>query len=136
MLSSDVQSLSLGLGVRFASTRLYQKLLPKSPASTTKIWSLHVDPHSFWLFRGAHPLNEKVNSVTLAHIGLTLFWLGVLELTVTYASNYSSFLLNPEVKPSSQYASTIVGQSLLNGDTGSELSGTSTVTGIFSVLPT
>ena len=78
-------------------------------------------------------MNKKVNSVTLAHIGLTLFWLGVLELTVTYASNYSSFLLNPEVKPSSQYASTIVGQSLLNGDTESELSETSTVTGIFSV---
>lgn len=124
------------LGVRFASTRLYQKLLPKSPISTTKIWSLHVDPHSFWLFRGAHLLNKKVNSVTLAHIGLTLLWLGALELTATYASNYSSFLLNPEVKPSSQYASTIIGQSLLNGDTGSELSGTSIVTGIFSVYLT
>ena len=131
MLSSSDVPLSLGLGVRFASTRLNQKLLPKSPASTTKIWSLHVDPDSFWLFRAAHLLNEKVNSVTLPH--LTLFWLGVL---VTYASNYSSFLLNPEVKPSSQYASTIVGQSLLNGDTGSEHSGTSIVTGIFSVYLT
>ena len=68
--------------------------------------------------------------------GFTLSWLGVLELTVTYASNYSPFLLNPEVKPSSQYASTIVGQSLLNGDTGSELFGTSIVIGIFSVYLT
>jgi len=81
-------------------------------------------------------LNKKVNSVTFAHIGLVLLWLGVLEFTVAYASNYSSFLLNPEVKPSSQYVSAIVGQSLLNGDTGSEFSGISIVTGIFSVYLT
>ena len=60
------KSLFWGLGVRFASTRLYQKLLSKSPISTTKIWSLHIDPHSLSRLCGnAHLLNKAYVSLTL-----------------------------------------------------------------------
>jgi hypothetical protein len=103
----------------------FSSALSKGPVTTTWIWNLHAEAHDFDSHAGPlHWSRRKAFSSALAHIAVVFFWLAGMSFHGAYFSNFAGWMADPQhVKPSAHIVWDIVGQSILNADTGAYFQG-------------
>jgi photosystem I P700 chlorophyll a apoprotein A1 len=116
--------------------------ISKGQLTTFDIWSLHADAHDF----ASHSWNaslgksksdiysRKVFASNMGHIAVVLVWISGMAFNGAYFSNYISWLKEPDnVVPSAHLVWDVVGQGLMNSDTGGFNQGLYITSGLFQV---
>ena len=79
-------------------------------------------------------ISRKVFSAHFGQLAIIEIWLSGMFFHGARFSNYNSWLIDPiHVKPSAQVVWSIVGQEILNGDTGGNFQGLQITSGLFQV---
>jgi len=113
----------------------FSRTLAKGPTTTTWIWNLHADAHDFdSQTSDIQEISRKVFSAHFGQLGLILIWLSGIYFHGARFSNYEAWVNDPtHIRPSAQVVWSIVGQEVLNGDTGGGFQGIRITSGLFQL---
>nr|YP_009032729.1 photosystem I P700 apoprotein A1 [Euglenaformis proxima]AGL11995.1 photosystem I P700 apoprotein A1 [Euglenaformis proxima] len=120
---------------KWAKPGHFSRSLSKGPSTTTWIWNLHADAHDFDSHTtDLEDISRKIFSAHFGQLAVIEIWLSGMFFHGARFSNYTSWLVDPiHVKPSAQVVWSVVGQEILNGDTGGNFQGIQITSGLFQV---
>ncbi|MCP4500699.1 MAG: photosystem I core protein PsaA, partial [Deltaproteobacteria bacterium] len=113
----------------------FRRALSKGAVTTSWIWNLHTNLHEYESSTTSASLYlRKVFSSNLSHSAVVLTWLSSMHIHGAYFSNYNIWIKSPTlVIPSSQSVWNIIGQDILNSDTGAYHHRIYVTSGLFSI---
>ena len=80
-------------------------------------------------------ISRKILTSSLAHTSIVLFWISGMFFHISYFSNYVTWLKDPlHIKPSAHVVWIMLGQDILNGNTGGYFEGVHISSGLFQVI--